>query len=378
MYIEREIKTQVLKYLHKNKVLLLLGARRTGKTTFLKQLLKQINEPYIYINGEDVIQTSVLSERSIRNYKNLLGNKRLLIIDEAQKIHEIGNILKLMIDSIDNLQIIATGSSAFDLTNKLGEPLTGRKYTFMLYPFSEREWSNVEDIFEKRTNFKERLIFGSYPELVHLKDRDEKIFYLKDLVNSYLLKDVLAFELIKNADKVFNLLRLLAFQIGSEVSYQELALKLGISKNTVQKYLDLLSKVFVIFKVQGYSRNLRKEITKNHRWYFYDNGILNTLKANFNPIDFRDDIGALWENYVISERIKFLHNKMIFSNYYFWRTYDQQEIDWVEEYGGELHGYEIKWNPKRKASVPKAWQKAYPNAGFTVITPANFFEWIEA
>lgn len=376
-YINRVIKDSFLKKLKPNKVLLLLGARRVGKTSFINQLLKEeIKEDYIMLNGEDTETQIELSYNSAEKYKSLLGGKKLLVIDEAQKINSIGNCLKLMVDSIDGIKIIASGSSVFDLMNKLGEPLTGRKSTFILYPFAQMEYSQNENIIQTRSLLSERIIFGNYPELLHLKDQNEKADYLKELVNSYLLKDILQLDGIRNSSKILNLLRLLAFQIGREVSLDELGNNLGISKNTVEKYLDLLSKVFVIYKLSGFSRNLRKEITKMSRWYFFDNGIRNTLIANFNSIDLRNDIGELWENYLCSERIKYQqYNRMIVNNY-FWRTYQQQEIDWIEEHSGKLFATEMKWNENKSVKIPSAWRNAYPDSEYQLITPANYLDWI--
>ncbi len=274
-----------------------------------------------------------------------------MYIDEAQKIPDICQKLKLMIDEIDGLKIIVSGSSSFDINKDVGEPLTGRKYSFHLYALSEAEYNQTESNISKIDKTKERLVFGNYPELLHIPYREEKKDYLNEMVSSYLLKDILVYENIKNSQKIFNLLRLIAFQIGGEVSMQEIGKQLGISKNTVEKYLDLLSKVFILHKVEGYSRNLRKEITKYSRWYFLDNGIRNAVIANFNSIVSRNDIGQLWENYMIIERIKFQNNNRISSNNYFWLTYDQQEIDWVEERDGQLFGYEFKWN-ETKVKTP--------------------------
>ena len=281
-----------------------------------------------------------------------------------------------MIDEIDGLKIIISGSSSFDIHKDAGEPLTGRKYSFNLFSLSEREYNQLDNKISKIDKVRERLIFGNYPELLHLPDQEDKIDYLNEMVSSYLLKDILAYENIKNSQKIFNLLRLIAFQIGGEVSLQELGNQLSISKNTVEKFLDLLSKVFILHKVEGFSRNLRKEITKNSRWYFLDNGIRNAVIANFNPIASRNDIGQLWENYMINERIKYQEYKRISSNNYFWRTYDQQEIDWVEERGGSLFGYEFKWK-EAKVKVPSQWKKVYPDSHFEVINANNFENWIK-
>jgi len=378
MLIERTIKAQILQKLIPNKVIVLVGPRRVGKTILLNQLIESLEEPYLYLNGEDFTTLNLLEIQSIQNYKNLLANNKILIIDEAQKIPNIGAKLKLMIDNIEGVKIIISGSSAFDISNKIGEPLTGRKSTFNLYAFSEKELNQVEDTLTKKANLSNKLVFGNYPELLHLSGDVEKGNYLKEIVNSYLLKDILAFDGIRNSDKIFALLRLIAYQIGSEVSLQELGKQLAMSKNTVEKYLDLLSKFYVIHKVSGFSRNLRKEVTKNSKWYFYDNGIRNLIIANVNSIENRNDIGVLWENYMIGERLKFQsYNNMIVNNF-FWRTYDQQEIDWVEERGGKLYAYEIKWNPSKKVKVPTAWKKEYVDAHFDVINQNNYLEWLGA
>ena len=374
-YLERTILQNILQSLVPNKVIVIQGARRTGKTILIKQLLEKIDEPYFLVNGEDFSVQEILERKSVQNYKNFLGTKKFLIVDEAQNIPEIGAKAKLMIDEIPGLKIILTGSSSFDLSNKTGEPLTGRKTTFYLYPFSENELNQEENLIQKKDNLRQRMIYGNYPELVHIGENAQKQEYLNEIVNAYLLKDILIHENIKNSSKIINLLRLVALQVGSQVSMQELGKKLSMSKNTVEKYLDLLSKVFVLFKVEGFSRNLRKEITKTAKWYFYDNGIRNALIANFNNLGMRNDSGMLWENYMIGERIKFLGNNRIISNNYFWRTYDKQEIDWIEERGGQLTGYELKWNTKT-VKPPAAWQSAYPDSGFKVVHPENYMEWL--
>nr|MDA3886537.1 DUF4143 domain-containing protein [Candidatus Delongbacteria bacterium] len=234
----------------------------------------------------------------------------------------------------------------------------------------------IDNPIAKKDIIKHRMIYGNYPELINLQDNEDKKEYLNEIINSYLLKDILAFENIKNSSKIHSILRLIAFQIGKEVSYHEIGQQLSMSKNTVEKYLDLLSKVFILFKVEGFSRNLRKEISKSPRWYFYDNGIRNTLIANFNSLDLRNDVGQLWENYAISERLKYQNSNRMIVNNYFWRTYDQQEIDWIEERGGVLHAYEFKWN-KKKIKIPAAWAKTYLESEFNIITPDNFHEWIK-
>jgi predicted AAA+ superfamily ATPase len=372
----RDLSDNILKKLKPNKVVLVFGARRVGKTLLVKEILAKVNEPVLILNGEDINVHDKLANRSVENYKQILGTYKLLYIDEAQKIPEIEEKLKLMIDEIDGLRIIISGSSSFDIHKDAGEPLTGRKYTFNLYTFSENEYNQIENSISKIDRLSERLVFGNYPELLHLPDRDDKIDYLNEMISSYLLKDILVYEHIKNSQKIFNLLRLVAFQIGGEVSLQELGKQLGISKNTVEKYLDLLNKVFILHKVEGFSRNLRKEITKNSRWYFLDNGIRNAVIANFNPVHARNDIGSLWENYMISERLKYQSYKRISSNNYFWRTYEQQEIDWVEERDGSLFGYEFKWK-EDKVKIPTQWKSAYSGASFELINVNNFNEWLK-
>jgi uncharacterized protein len=376
-YYKRAILAEFHRKLLPNKVLILLGARRVGKTDFIQKYLSEIpKQDYLQLNGEDIDDSNLLKERSVNNYSRLLANKKLLVIDEAQNIPEIGMILKLIVDTIDGIKVIATGSSVFDLSNKLGEPLVGRKNTIYLFPLAQMEFSKQENYRDTTQKLEERLLFGAYPELEQYPDWNEKISYLKEIINSYLLKDILIFDGIKQSNKILDLLKLIAFQVGQEVSLQELARQLGISKNTVESYLDLLSKVFVIYKVPGFSRNLRKEITKSNRWYFYDNGIRNAIIANFTRLETRTDVGALWENYLASERIKHQnYTKKTVSNY-FWRTYDQQELDWLEEENGILKGFEFKWNENRKAKIPTAFAKAYPEATFEVINKQNYLDFI--
>lgn len=375
-YIARFAEEQIKAYLRPNKVVVILGPRRVGKTVLISKILSESTEPYLLLNGEDVATRELFERRSVQYLQSMLGGKKFLIIDEAQKVPDIGNALKLMVDEIEGLKVMVTGSSAFDVENYTGEPLTGRKMTFKLFGVSEGEIARKEDIVKRKDGLRERLIYGNYPELLQIHSRKEKHMYLRELLNSYLLKDILAFETIRNADKIIDLLRLVAFQVGSEVSIPELSNGLQLSRNTVEKYLDLLTKVFIIHKVGGFSRNLRKEINKSSKYYFLDNGIRNILAGNLNPVHLRNDMGVLWENYMIAERIKYQHyNDMLVYNY-FWRTYDQQEIDWVEDRGGKLHGYEFKWNPNKKSKVPAAWKKAYPDAEYQVINPENYQDWL--
>jgi len=375
-FIPRTVESQVKKYLRPNKVVVILGPRRVGKTVLIQKILSETTEPYLLLNGEDIETRELFRRRSIKSLESILEGKKFLVIDEAQKIPDIGNALKLMVDEIHELKVLITGSSAFDVENYTGEPLTGRKMNFKLFGISEGELSSIEPVVERKDNLHKRLIYGSYPELLQSETNLEKHLYLKELVNSYLLKDILTFETIRNSDKIIDLLRLIAFQVGSEVKIPELSNSLRVSRNTVDKYLDLLTKVFILYKVGGFSRNLRKEVNKSSRYYFLDNGIRNILIGNLNPLDLRNDVGILWENYMVSERIKYQNYNNVLVYNYFWRTYDQQEIDWVEDRGGVLYGYEFKWNSNKKPKAPGAWKNAYPNAKYEVINPENYREWL--
>lgn len=373
--IYRKIQGRIESRLQPGKVIILTGARRTGKTVLLKEIMKKLNGPTLYLNGEDYTTSLKLQQKGLDEYKNLIGANKYLVIDEAQKIENIGQILKLMIDEIEGLHIIITGSSALDISSSTGEPLTGRKYTFQLHPIAQCELAAYENAIETESLLENRLIYGSYPEVLTINDNQQKTEYLNELINSYLLKDILVLDNIKNSSKLVNILRLLAFQIGREVSVNELAKNVGLNKLTIERYLDLLTKVFVIYRIEGYSRNLRKEISKSPRYYFWDNGIRNTLVANFNTLALRNDVGELWENYVIAERIKLQHYEGWLSNNYFWRTYDQQEIDWIEERDGGLFAFEMKYQ-KKTVKAPGAWTANYPGATFNVISRENYLPFI--
>lgn len=375
MYFPRTLRSEMERLLRPGKVLILYGPRQVGKTTLVRRLLDETQEPSLYVTGEDVVVREYLGSRSLVKLREFVGRNRLLVIDEAQYVPEIGLNLKMLVDSVPDLRIIATGSSSFALARDTGEPLTGRAYTLRLLPLSQAEISPHEPAHETRARLETRLLHGSYPEVVTTEDLGLRERYLLELVQSYLLKDILELEGIRYSDKLLRLLRLLAHQVGSEVSASELGRSLGMSKNTVDRYLDLLEKVFILHRVTGFSQNLRKEITRNPRYYFTDNGIRNALVNNFNPLSLRDDVGALWENYVVLERLKRNEALGVQLSGHFWRTYDRQEIDLVEEQAGTLHGYEIKWNPK-KGRRPGGWAAAYPDAGFTVIHRDNYLDHI--
>jgi len=357
------------------KVVVIYGARQVGKTTLVRKFMEKKQLRTMMVTGDDLVAREYLESKSVEKLKAFVGENQLLIVDEAQYVREIGISLKLLVDHVPGLMIIATGSSSFDLARQTGEPLTGRKFTLNLFPLAQIELASLERPHETAANLDLRLIYGSYPEVVTTADNSRRERYLQELASAYLFKDILQLDGVRHADKLLRLLQLLAFQIGHEVSVAELGGQLGMSKNTVDRYLDLLEKVFVIYRRSGFSRNLRKEITKTHRFYFIDNGIRNALIRNFNPLPLRDDTGALWENYVMTERMKFLEYTGQASASWFWRTYDQKEIDLIEDRDGRLHGYEIKWGGG-EVKAPRQWRAHYPDAGFSVITRKNYLEFI--
>jgi len=374
--IKRSIEDIIYNRLTPNKVILLFGARRVGKTVLLNQILRRFEGKTLLLNGEDYDSLVLLEPQSISNYKRLLAGINLLAIDEAQNIPEIGKKLKLIVDEIPGIKVLASGSSSFDLQNKAGEPLVGRSTQFHLFPFSQFELSQQENVLESKQRLEDRLIYGSYPEVINLSDYNQKKDYLRDIVNAYLLKDILSIDGIQNSKKMSELLRLIAFQMGNEVSYDELAKQLGLSRNTVEKYLDLLSKVFVIYRLGAYSGNMRKEISKAGKWFFYDVGIRNAIIGNYNSIAQRIDVGQIWENYLLSERIKQNSNLSTDKTFYFWRTYDGQEIDLIEESTGTLQAFEFKWGDK-VPKAPRAFTENYATTRFSVINQNNYLKFVE-
>ncbi len=376
MFIPRKALKQLENLEQVGKVVVIYGPRRVGKTTLLKKYLEEKNkEDYLFVTGDDIFVHEFLSSSSIEKLKSFVGDKKRLVIDEAQSIPSIGKNLKLIVDHIPDLRVVVTGSSTLDLTESVGEPLTGRKRVITMYPIAQMELSEIENQAESKARLEQRLIFGSYPEVVTLKGDDARKENLHELVSSYLFKDILALEGIRKIKKLADLLTLLAFQIGKDVSYSELATNLSMSKATVEKYLELLEKTFVLVNVRGFSRNLRSEVTKSSRYYFCDNGVRNALINNFNALSLRNDIGALWENYLVMERIKKQHCLRQWVNNYFWRTYTQKEIDWVEEYNGKLFGYEFKWR-KSDVKAPKLWLETYPDASFECISQDNYLSFV--
>lgn len=377
MTIERELKAQVVKRIKPQKVMLIYGPRRVGKTLLLREIFNEFEGKKLLLNGESSDTVRMLSDRSISNYKHLFADVSLLAIDEAQHIPEIGMKLKLIVDEIPGLAIVATGSSSFDLQNQAGEPLVGRSTRFMLTPFSIKEINKQQPTFQTITNIDQHLVYGFYPELISIDSGAEQARYLTEIVDSYLLRDILAIDGVKNAQKMHDLLRLVAYQVGSEVSTDELGKQLGVSRNTAERYLDLLQKVFVLYRLGGYSKNLRKEVVKSSKWYFQDNGIRNAVLNDFRPFADRssEERGALWENFIIGERMKRKHNNMAGTNLYFWRTYDQQEIDLIEEDGEIITAYEIK-SGKKNPKIPKAFANAYPEAAYNIVNRDMFWDYV--
>ena len=371
--ITRLLQNTISDKLNQGKAIILMGARQTGKTTLIKNLFQNADE-VLWLNGDEQDVQKIFSDISATRLKALFGNKKIVVIDEAQRIEDIGLRLKLITDQIKDVQLIATGSSSFDLANKINEPLTGRKWEYKIYPISFKEMVNHHGLLDEKRMLPHRLIYGYYPEIVNNPGEEKDL--LKQLSDSYLYKDILMWEQIKKPDKLLKLLQALAFQIGSQVSYNELAQTCGMDSKTVEKYIILLEQTFVIFRLGSFSRNLRNELKNSKKIFFYDNGIRNALIANFSPAETRTDIGALWENFLVSERVKALHYSNRWSNYWYWRTKEQKEIDYIEESDGHLTAYEFKWNPDAKYKVPNLFLTTYENSDFKVIHRDNFEDFL--
>jgi len=372
MIIERTIFKRIEQYLFKGKIIVIYGARQVGKTTLVKELIKKYPEDAIYLNCDEPDVRTLLSNKTSTELKFILGNKKLVVIDEAQRVKNIGITLKLMIDNFPKKQIVVTGSSSFDLTGEIAEPLTGRKIEFILFPFSLEELLQLYSPLELKRLLPRFLVFGMYPEVVLKPEISQEI--LKSIAYSYAFKDIFKLYQIRNPEVLEKLLQALSLQLGNEVSYNELAGLTGVDKNTIANYLRILEQAFIVFKLPPFSRNLRNELKKLRKVFFYDVGVRNAYINNFNPVHLRDDVGRIWENFVITERMKVLYNHGIYTNFYFWRR-DKREIDLIEERGGMLYAYEIKWK-KKKIRVPKIFKEAYPNSEFFVITQGNFLEFL--
>jgi hypothetical protein len=356
-------------------VLIVYGPRRVGKTTLLKELLENTKLKYRFDSGENIRVQEILGSNDFQQIKEYLEGYELLAIDEAQQIPNIGRGLKIVVDNIPNIRVVVTGSSSFDLFNQVGEPLVGRKKTLTLYPFAQVELAESFNAYDLKARFEEFLIYGSYPDVIVAETKEEKLAFLNEIADAYLLKDVLAFEGVQKSKTLVDLVKLLALQIGSEVSVTELATQLNTNVRTIEKYLDILEKGFVIVSLGALKRNLRNEIRSKKKYYFYDTGVRNALLSQFNRLSERNDIGALWENFLFIERLKKSSYQNRYANRYYWRTYDQKEIDFIEEYGGSFHAYEFKWN-KEKVSAPKTFLNAYEKSSFEVVTKENYWEFL--
>jgi len=376
MKIQRTITEAIIRKLKtSNKGIVIYGARQVGKTTMAKDIIATLGLKTLSINGDQSRFIDIISSRDLAKIESLTHGYDLLFIDEAQRIPEIGINLKIILDSIPTLKVLVTGSSSLDLASKITEPLTGRVWNYHLYPISTLELSGTNNKSELQAMLEERLVYGSYPEVFSLKSQKLKNEYLQNLADSYLYRDLIEFGDIKNSSKIRDLLKLLAFQIGSEVSLSELGSSLGISKDTVARYIDLLEKSFIIFRISGFSRNLRKEVTKMNKIYFYDVGIRNILIDNLKYLNDRNDIGVLWENLLIIERIKYLSYKQKNFSRYFWRTHTGAELDYVEEQNGQISGYEFKWKNKQ-SKAPNSWQETYTNSTYKEINRENYLAFI--
>lgn len=371
------IKTIIEKLSSSNKGIIIYGARQVGKTTLVNEIISQLKIKTLTINGDQSRFLDIISSRDLGRIKSLVEGYELLFIDEAQRIPEIGINLKIIFDNIPSLKVLVTGSSSLDLASKISEPLTGRTWNYHLYPISFLELSQIYNRAELNDQLEARLVYGSYPEIFSMTGEKQKIEYLQNLSDSYLYKDLVEFGGLRNSSKIRDLLKLLAFQIGSQVSLSELGGSLGISKDTVAHYIDLLEKSYVVFRLKGFSRNLRKEVVKMDKIYFFDLGIRNILIDNLKLIKDRNDFGQLWENFLIIERMKLLAYSQDYGSAYFWRTYTGSELDYVEEKGGRLFSFEFKSGSKIK-KVPISWVNAYPRSSFTCVNRENYLDFILA
>lgn len=368
--INRTIGGLIEKYLFKNKAIIIYGARQVGKTTLVEHLIKNHADESLVLTGDDADTRELFTDLNATSLIPVFGNKKIVVIDEAQRIPETGLALKIIHDSFKSIQLIATGSSAFELATKVSEPLTGRKFEFFLHPLSFTEMTEHHGFLTEKRLIEHRMVFGYYPDIATNVGSEIKL--LKTLASSFLYKDLLMIEQIKKPALLEKILKALALQVGNEVSFNELGHLTGSDKNTVEKYTGFLEQAYIIFKLEGLNRNVRNEIKKGRKFYFYDNGIRNAILGNFQPLGSRTDVGVLWENFIISERFKYLSNKDVDFNRYFWRTTQQQEIDYIEEMVGKLEAFELKWNPNVNVKPSATFTKAYPGTGFKIINPDNF------
>jgi len=372
--IKRKLEKIILQRMYKGKAILIFGPRQTGKTTLLRQITDKLEKSVLWLDAEEAIIRSQLSETNIAALKKLFGNHKVVVIDEAQKVANIGSTLKLITDHIGDVQLLVSGSSALELAQETSEPLTGRKFEFFLFPLSYGELVYHQGWIEEQRMRDQRLIFGAYPEVVTTTNNTAELLSL--LAGSYLYKDIFKFRDLRRPELLEKLLQALALQLASQVSYHEIGQTIGADTETVKRYVDLLEKTFVVFRLPSFSRNLRNELKKSRKIYFYDNGIRNALLNNFSPLELRQDKGALWENYLVNERMKYTHYTGIRANRYFWRTQQQQEIDYIEERDGKLFAFEFKWKGKPGLKAPLTFIKAYPEHEFRVVTPETVDQFI--
>ena len=360
--------------LFKGKALLVFGPRQVGKTTFVENLINDLNKKSLFFNGDESDVIALFENPNASKLKNIIGTNEILVIDEAQRISNIGIVLKIIVDQIKTVQVIATGSSSFELANKLNEPLTGRKYEMFLYPLAFAEMVAHNGLLEEKRALEQRLIYGSYPEII-TNPIDAKE-HIKLIANSYLYKDLFILDQVSKPVLLQKIVKALALQVGSEVNTNELSKLLQVDNKTIEKYIDLLEKAFVIFKLPALSNNVRNEIKKGRKIYFYDNGIINAVTGNFNPLAQRTDVGSLWENYIISERIKHLNIQQSEASSYFWRTTQQQEIDYIEKHEEQILACEIKWNAKAKYKIPATFSTNYANVTSKIVTPNTYEDFL--
>jgi uncharacterized protein len=372
--IKRSIRDTIATKLKDNKAIILLGPRQAGKSTLLQMMQPQLKQPIAWWNGDETDIRSLLEKPSSTQLRSLIGNNKTVVIDEAQRIENIGICLKLITDNIKEVKVIATGSSAFELANKINEPLTGRKWEYHLYPLSFGEMVAHTNLLEEKRLLHHRLLYGYYPEIITSPGDEQEL--LKQLANSYLYKDILTWERIQKPDKLEKLVQALAFQMAQLISYNELGQLCGLNAETVEKYINLLEKAFIVFRLPAFSRNLRNELKKSYKIYFYDNGLRNAVINQFSPANLRQDIGQLWENWFISERMKFLNNTQKQLSRFFWRTLAQQEVDYIEDSNGTISAFECKWNAKAKGGVSRAFNNAYPDAKTHIVHPENAYDFL--
>lgn len=373
--IQRTLQTVIAKYIGKGKAILLVGARQVGKSTLFRLLTDSMASPVLWLNCDQSTTQTLLTNPSLMDLRMLIATNKTIVIDEAQRVENIGLTLKLITDNFPEVQLLVTGSSSLGLHDRLNEPLTGRKIEYFLFPISTEEIYRAEGVIAVKERLPKRLIYGSYPDVLYGALPQEKA--LRELAESYLYKDVLEIEGLRKPAVLQKLLTALALQVGSEVSYNELSRTVGVDSKTIEKYIDILEKCFIVFRLNSYSRNLRTELTKGKKIYFYDLGIRNAILSNFSPIDMRMDIGALWENFFIVERMKYNHYADRAVNTYFWRTSDKQEIDYIEESNGELHLFEMKWNAKKQnTKIPNQFLNTYHPAHSDIITPDNYLQFL--